>query len=147
MLGYLLEDPHCIDGAGEGIQLLPIKTCFERDKLVTKSQTRFGSVSGLWKALSFLDISGYEIHHGKTEIMEIDNVSNAVIELLPNCAWINAQGNVLGIYLHGLFENENVIQALFGSESTHLHSVFDSLALHLQQSITVNPDYFQTLIQ
>ena len=147
MLGYLLEDPYCIDGAGEGIQLLPIKTCFEKDKLVKKSEMRFTSVPGLWKSLSFLNVSGYEIHHGKTEIMEIDNVSNAVIELLPNCAWINAQGNVLGIYLHGLFENENVIQALFGSESTHLHSIFDGLAQHLQQSITVDPDYFQTLIQ
>lgn len=147
MLGYLLEDPHSIDGEGEGIQLLPIKTRFEQDKLVKRTEMRFGSVPGLWMALSFLDISGYEIHHGKTEIMEINGVSNTAIELLPDCAWINSEGNILGIYLHGLFENENVIQALFSSGSTPLESVFNNLALHLQQSITVDPGYFQTLVQ
>ena len=147
MLGCLLEDPHSVDGEGEGIGLLPIKTCFERDKLVKRTEMIFGSISGLWKNLSFLNIYGYEIHHGKTEIMETDSGSKFVIELLPNCAWINSRGNILGIYLHGLFENENVIHALFKGRSAPLDSVFNNLASHLQQSLTVGPDYFQTLVQ
>ena len=43
-------------------------------------------------------------------------------------AWQNAAGNVLGLYLHGLFEEPRVLQALFGSHTPTLESVFDGLA-------------------
>ena len=37
-------------------------------------------------------------------------------------------GNVLGLYLHGLFEDPAVLQALFGATARTLDSVFDGLA-------------------
>ena len=42
--------------------------------------------------------------------------------------WQNAQGNVLGVYLHGLFEDPAVLRALFGATAPTLDSVFDRLA-------------------
>jgi adenosylcobyric acid synthase len=43
-------------------------------------------------------------------------------------AWQNELGNVLGVYLHGLFEDEAVLHALFGARVPTLESVFDGLA-------------------
>ena len=37
-------------------------------------------------------------------------------------------GNVLGLYLHGLFENPAVLQALFGQSGPDLDAVFDRMA-------------------
>jgi adenosylcobyric acid synthase len=46
--------------------------------------------------------------------------------------WQNAQGNVMGIYLHGLFEDAGALQALFGHQMDSpvptLESVFEGLA-------------------
>jgi adenosylcobyric acid synthase len=40
---------------------------------------------------------------------------------------------VTGIYLHGLFENPEVLKALFGAETVTLESVFDGLAGFLER--------------
>ncbi|RZL97118.1 MAG: cobyric acid synthase CobQ, partial [Variovorax sp.] len=49
--------------------------------------------------------------------------------VLPDgLGWRNAAGNVLGVYLHGLFEDPGVLRALFGAAAPTLDSVFDGLA-------------------
>jgi adenosylcobyric acid synthase len=47
--------------------------------------------------------------------------------------WQNGAGNVLGLYLHGLFEDPAVLQALFGASAPTLDSVFDGLAVYIAQ--------------
>jgi adenosylcobyric acid synthase len=46
--------------------------------------------------------------------------------------WQNMAGNVLGVYLHGLFEDSDVLKALFGSllngPVPTLDAVFEGLA-------------------
>ena len=49
-------------------------------------------------------------------------------EVLPGIAWQNPAGNVLGVYLHGLFEDPAALQALFGAQAPTLDAVFDGLA-------------------
>jgi adenosylcobyric acid synthase len=66
-------------------------------------------------------------------------------EVIPGLAWQNAAGNVLGCYLHGLFEDPRVLHALFGASAPTLESVFDGLADFLQTH--VEPGVLDALIQ
>jgi adenosylcobyric acid synthase len=125
MLGEALIDTHGIDGNGPGLGLLPLVTAFEPEKTVVRTQASFGAVAGPWSALAGLGVSGYEIHHGRTA----QHPSMAAArEVMPGLAWQNPQGNVLGVYLHGLFEDPAVLHALFGAAAPTLDSVFDGLA-------------------
>ena len=51
---------------------------------------------------------------------------------MPGLAWQNTEGNVMGTYLHGLFEEPVVLHALFGMETTTLETVFEGLADYLE---------------
>ncbi len=49
--------------------------------------------------------------------------------VLPHgLGWQNPAGNVLGCYLHGLFEDPAMLRALFGTQVPTLETVFDGLA-------------------
>ncbi len=130
MLGEALIDPHGIDGNGPGLGLLPLVTVFAQDKTVRRTEARFGALCGPWAALSGLAVHGYEIHHGQTQqhvaMAAAGDVACAVLE--PALGWQNPAGNVLGVYLHGLFEDPGVLHALFGAAAPTLERVFDGLA-------------------
>ncbi|MBX3653922.1 MAG: cobyric acid synthase [Ramlibacter sp.] len=134
MLGEALIDPHGIDGNDPGLGLLPLVTVFDADKTVRRTQARFGTLAGCWAALSGVALQGYEIHHGQTAqhpaMAAAGDVASAVIP--GGLAWQNAAGNVLGCYLHGLFEDPAVLQALFGSAAPTLDAVFDGLADYIE---------------
>jgi adenosylcobyric acid synthase len=55
-------------------------------------------------------------------------MAQAQVALAGGLGWQDARGNVLGVYLHGLFEQPQVLQALFGAEVPTLDTVFDRLA-------------------
>ncbi|SFM46305.1 cobyric acid synthase [Variovorax sp. OV329] len=131
MLGEALIDPHGIDGNAPGLGLLPLVTVFERDKTVQRRSAAFGELPpGPWSALSGVEVQGYEIHHGQTAqhpaLAAAGDVARPV--LADGLGWCNTQGNVLGCYLHGLFEDARVLQALFGADVPTLDSVFEGLA-------------------
>jgi adenosylcobyric acid synthase len=136
MLGEALIDPHGIDGNGPGLGLLPLVTVFESDKLVKKTRSRFGATAGPWAALSNLDVQGYEIRHGRTA--QHAGMAPAQEAMPDGLAWQNDDGNVLGIYLHGLFEDAAVLHALFGAATPTLDSVFDGLADFIDQHFASN---------
>jgi adenosylcobyric acid synthase len=133
MLGEALIDPHGVDGNGPGLGLLPLVTVFEEDKTVRLREARFGALKGPWAALSEVPVRGYEIHHGQTAphpaMAAAGDRAQAVMP--EDLAWQNGQGNVLGLYLHGLFEDPAVLQALFGARARTLEAVFDGLAEHI----------------
>jgi adenosylcobyric acid synthase len=126
MLGEALVDPHGIDGNAPGLGLLPLVTVFETQKTVQRSVARFGSLVGPWSPLSQVAVQGYEIHHGQTTQHPAMGPAHAVMP--KGLAWQNPAGNVLGVYLHGLFEDAAVLQALFGASVPTLDNVFDGLA-------------------
>ncbi len=151
MLGEALIDPDGIDGNGPGLGLLPLVTLFEAAKTVRHSQARFGELAaGAWDKLSGVQVSGYEIHHGQTQqhtaMAKAGDIARVV---LPGLAWQNARGNVLGLYLHGLFEDPAALQALFGSNNgapvRTLDNVFDGLADALERHFA--PGVLASLIQ
>ncbi|NMM05222.1 cobyric acid synthase [Polaromonas sp.] len=146
MLGEALIDPHGIDGNGPGLGLLPLVTLFAEAKTVQHRQAAFAPVRGLWSSLSGIEVQGYEIHHGQTThhsaMAAAGNIAYAVMP--EGLAWQNAAGNVLGLYLHGLFEDPRVLQALFGATTPTLDSVFEGLADYIAQHF--QPDVLQSLI-
>ena len=126
MLGEALIDTHDIDGNGPGLGLLPLATQFEPVKTVRRTQAAFGELAGAWSALSGVGVAGYEIHHGQTA--QHPAMAPARVAMPHQLAWQNEAGNVLGVYLHGLFEDAGVLQALFGAAAPTLDGVFDGLA-------------------
>lgn len=154
MLGQTLIDPEHLDGAGAALGLLPLVTRFERDKTLRPVSQRLGSLEGCWAALSGLQITGYEIHHGQTTATghgpgatPAHDTASALREVLPGLAWQGGPGqsHVLGIYLHGLFENPQVLTALFGGHAQPLDGVFSGLAEVLRQH--VQPEVLQALVE
>lgn len=130
MLGEALIDPHGIDGNAPGLGLLPLVTVFERDKTVRRRAATFGELPGVWHALSGIAVQGYEIHHGQTaQHPAMASAGQLAHPVLPDgLGWRNGAGNVLGCYLHGLFEDARVLHALFGANAPVLDDVFDGLA-------------------
>jgi adenosylcobyric acid synthase len=137
MLGEALVDPHGIDGNGPGLGLLPLVTQFEPAKTLNRTAATFETLTGPWAALSGVRAAGYEIHHGRTA--QHPAMAPAVAALPHGLGWTNAAGNVLGVYLHGLFEDPAVLHALFGAGAPTLDSVFDGLAdfidLHFDRGV------------
>jgi adenosylcobyric acid synthase len=127
MLGEALRDPHGIDGEARGLGLLPLVTEFAPHKTVRRCEASFAAVgAGPWAALNEVPVRGYEIRHGHST--PVPGQAGAPAVLPRGLGWQNAGGNVLGIYLHGLFEDARVLQALFGTAAPTLDSVFDGLA-------------------
>jgi len=132
ILGKELIDIHAIDGNATGLGLLPVVTQFAADKTVRRTISTFGEVRGVWSALSRVPASGYEIHHGQTQAhLSITAEGQIANEVMPGLAWQNDTGNVMGSYLHGLFEEAAVLEALFGSKTPTLETVFEGLADYL----------------
>ncbi len=146
MLGEALIDTHGIDGNAPGLGLLPLVTQFEADKTVCHTHSQFGTLHGVWQGLSGVPVSGYEIHHGQTaQHPAMAAKGDVAREVLPGLGWQNAAGNVLGLYLHGLFEDERVLQALFGTQVPSLDRVFDQLADFIEEHFA--PGVLDALIQ
>ena len=98
MLGARISDPYGTEGGGEiaGMGLLPLETVFEREKTRTQTEGRFSGLNGLFAGLNGLSYRGYEIHMGQSS-------SNAPV--LQN-------GNVCGSYIHGIFDEGGIAQAI-----------------------------------
>ena len=145
MLGEAIVDPLGMEGgagagqalAGDapGLGLLPLVTAFGASKAVRRTHTHFSTLFGAWSALSGVAVSGYEIHLGQTAQHPAMAASGDVaVPVLPDgLGWQNQRGNVLGVYLHGLFEDARVLAALSGHRSAGLEPVFDGLAHSVAQ--------------
>ncbi|MGB3071996.1 MAG: cobyric acid synthase [Ottowia sp.] len=135
MLGEALIDLHGVESLanGPGLGLLPLVTSFEPQKTVRRAQACFNDLIGAWSALSGVRVSGYEIHSGQTaQHPAMAAKGDVAREVMPGLAWQNTAGNVLGVYLHGLFEDAEVLHALFGAAAPSLDDVFERLAAGIQ---------------
>ena len=109
MLGMLLKDPHGVESAAPevaGLGLLDMAVTFEPEKRTVQARgTVTGAVDWL-KDLEGTKIEGYEIHSGVNAFG-----ADTRFWLGPDGA-CNAAGNVLGTYLHGLFDDGALADAL-----------------------------------
>jgi adenosylcobyric acid synthase len=131
MLGEGVEDEAGVDGFGRGLALLPLRTTFGASKQTELTSTRFGHLGEPWSALAEKRLSGYQIRHGRTE------KTGPVAEALPDGLGF-IDGPVLGIYLHGLFEQPELLSALFGeAPGRSLDQAFDELADAIERHLDV----------
>jgi adenosylcobyric acid synthase len=90
LLGRHIFDPARIEsGDINGLGLLDLTTTLGPDKTTRQRQVNWTG-EGL--------VQGYEIHHGQTEAGPL-----AQLHLAEDLGW--QQGNICGVYLHGLMEN------------------------------------------
>ncbi|MGK9064400.1 cobyric acid synthase [Stutzerimonas chloritidismutans] len=98
MLGQTVADPLGLEGpagTSNGLDLLPLST-----ELAAQKQLR--NVRGRL-CLDGVEIAGYEIHAGVTQVAD---TAHAAVQLDDGRAdgAVSADGQILGTYLHGLFE-------------------------------------------
>lgn len=146
MLGEALIDPHGVDGNAPGLGLLPLVTQFERDKLLREADARFTEqADGAWSALRGQLARGYEIHHGRTAQHPSLPLAQVVMTDAAGEAIGWQHGPVLGHYVHGLFEDERVMAALFGATPRPLEQVFDELADYVDRGFA--PGFLSGLLR
>ncbi len=106
MLGHTLADPHGLEGAAgesEGLGLLDLRTVLEPEKQLCNVSGRL--------ALEDAPVSGYEIHAGVTEGPALANPAVRLSDGRADGA-LSDDGQVMGTYLHGLFESSASSAAL-----------------------------------
>jgi adenosylcobyric acid synthase len=106
--------------------LLPVETTFREEKTTRRTAARFAELPKPWEALNGLAVEGYEIRHGET---------HGEAEVLASGLGY-AVGPVLGVYLHGLFEQPAFVEALVGARPERtldeaLDELADAVELHL----------------
>ncbi len=108
MLGNEISDPDDIEegGAMRGMELLPIVTVLQKEKRRCQTSGTVDSIDGALKAISSCAYTGYEIHMGKTVY------ADGRRDELPSVVQAKDNTNVCGSYIHGLFDEGNLADAI-----------------------------------
>lgn len=110
MLGDLLSDPDAVEtelGEVNGFGLLPMSTVLKPEKQLKRVSGRFSSPK-----LSHSELTGYEIHCGISHLNSSDLKPIIELDTGAKDGYINSDNNVLGTYLHGLFDQPSAAKSL-----------------------------------
>lgn len=109
MLGEIINDPENVEGGGriKGLNLLKTTTNFSREKTTTQASGRINDIIGFYSPLSGIEVQGYEIHMGSSEIIE-----GVPLIALGSKSDGCVNDNVAGSYLHGIFDNSMVAKTI-----------------------------------
>lgn len=148
MLGETIEDPQGLEGhAGtyRGLGILPLRTEITATKTVQQVQ----AIATYPPQLAGLQICGYEIHQGKSELVDPKGSF-----LFSDRALGYAEGNIWGTYLHGIFDQAgwrrtwiNTIRSRqqlpplpldLPDYCTQRDQLFDQLAIALEQHLDLS---------
>jgi adenosylcobyric acid synthase len=121
MLGGAIEDPAGVEESAKGLDLLPVATSYLPGKTTQRTVVRFGRLPPAWSWLDGRWFDGYEIHHGNTTV-------SGSVEAIVGDGLGYADGNLLGIYAHGLFESDEVLDAYTAIVPPPLDATFEQLA-------------------
>ena len=108
MLGREIADPSGIERQGclPGIDLLPISTTMQTDKVTRLSSGTIQHTSLFQQQLRQRQVAGYEIHVGKTSYLhQAEPFATLESGELDGC--ISPDRRVLGTYLHGIFDDDS----------------------------------------
>jgi len=114
MLGNLLRDPHGVESAAPevaGLGLLDMEVTFNPDKRTVQARGTLTGGAEWLSGLADVAVEGYEIHSGVNafgpDVRFWMRLGDGAID-----GACNAAGNVLGTYLHGLFDDGQLAEAL-----------------------------------
>lgn len=122
--GYQLLGKRLIDGIEsgigemEGLGLLDCETRFAKDKITAQVSGQIvGQSDGMFGGFAGIAINGYEIHMGHTELgvdaVPFSQLTSRNGEIMSsNDGAINRAGNVMGSYIHGLFDEGDFTRRL-----------------------------------
>ncbi len=143
LMGHEISDPHAVEGAAQGLGLLPLSTEFQASKQVDRATRTFGALSGFWSRLSGITFDAYEIHHGSTRAFAPGAATEALTPALSDGGgW--QQGEVLALYTHGVFESAAILRALFDRDVPTLDETLDGLANFVEEHI--GPSILRSLL-
>lgn len=120
MLGHTVADPHGVEGApgvAEGLGLLAIETELTREKRLVRVEgvCAFDGETGAGK------VDGYEIHMGVSRGPALERRAFTIAGRAEGT--VSADGQILGTYLHGLFDHPDACSGLLrwaGLQSDHV---------------------------
>jgi adenosylcobyric acid synthase len=143
-----------------GMDLIPVRTRFVSSKVRRQVSGRTRQLCGIWEGLSGIDFSGYEIHMGqsmydKEEALPFSRLSEDDEGSFAEDGICHA--NVCGTYVHGIFDNAKMQQALvamlmrrkgldpgyvqYVDNQIHKENQYDHLAEGLRQSLDMERIY------
>jgi adenosylcobyric acid synthase len=132
MLGERIVDEGGVDGNAVGLGILPLETIFTAAKIVSRIDTSFDVLPAPWASLTRRSVSGYEIRHGESVAV------GPVVNALPGGRGF-VTGSVLGVSVHGLFENPDIVVALAGrAPDADLDDVFEELADAVEEALDIS---------
>lgn len=126
MMGQYLEDPNNVEGdvsAVPGLNILPTRSILQEEKQTQQSSFRFKNMDE--KCL------GYEIHMGTTEILKGGESLNVCKDGSTEGCQISDR--VWGTYMHGILDNQCVINDLLEPFTDKANSVEDYDAFKQRQ--------------
>ncbi len=116
MLGRVIRDPEKAESKTletGGLELIDVRTLFKLQKSTYQVKARLHDRgSDILKSLNTdNEISGYEIHMGETELLNgtapfLKIVERSDKEVCMDDGAVSNDGNVIGSYLHGIFDND-----------------------------------------
>jgi len=116
MLGSVIRDPENAESKTletEGLGLIDVSTLFRMQKSTYQVKARFHERgSDIFKGLNNdNEITGYEIHMGETELLNgtspfLKILERSGKEVRMDDGAVSSDGNVIGSYLHGIFDND-----------------------------------------
>lgn len=159
MMGKEIADPYNTESNIKkinGMGLLDIYTEFTKEKRTVQISGRLLDLEGTLKVLSGADISGYEIHMGKTELINSSKplarlISNGYTDEFDGCV----SGNCYGTYIHGIFDliAEEIVKKLFSEKgiefsenssfdlNSYKTSQYDELEALIRKNMNMNMIY------
>lgn len=101
MLGNEISDIDNVEEGGNirGLELLDATTILREEKKRTQIEGKLPKIKGTLNSLSDKKFKGYEIHMGETEGNDIFDI-------------IAFNGNVYGTYIHGIFDNGEIVNTI-----------------------------------
>lgn len=126
MLGMEIRDESGVEGETayvRGMELLPVKTTLETEKVRTLAQGFLKTLDGDLHGLSGKKVEGYEIHMGQTRMQKRTDEKEgfygnmADLQVIQDSTDRPKQDgcfgeNVYGTYLHGFFDSYGIASAV-----------------------------------